>query len=219
MIFSKFTRQAAGITLYGDYWDFKNLHNTVHELCDDSPLNRQLEDFVLGLAYDVRHAYQGMRDTRTFGIDKLEKVKYYGVSIMWPVFLVQVGLLRWLVSFKTTTKEDQSNLYRLEACAEESLLSYDPKIGGFCIEWLKSFSGFPDRYYAEFLSDCSLLYIEQQTTRKKRFQELPRILKMVSPLSNKYREFAKHMEQLAKDKGCKPENLTSALQEWPDFKW
>jgi hypothetical protein len=219
MIFSKHTKYGSGITLFGDYWDFKNLHHSIHELCEDSPLNGHFEDFTLALAYDVRHAYQGMRNVRTFGIDKLQKVKYYGVSIIWPVFLVQVALLRWAASFKSTTKEIQANLYRLETCAEQSLLSYEPKVATFCIEWLSSFSGFPKNYHAEFVDNCARTYIKQRPTGKKRFEHLPEILKMLSPLSREYKEFTIYLETLAKEKNCKPEDLTSVLEEWPDFKW
>ena len=136
MILATPTKYAAGITIYGDYNDLNGLRDTVLSLCDQNPLQASLTEFVMGLAYDLRHAYQKDREVRSFGFDEYDKVIYRGVSVLWPVFLVQLGLLRWAASFNPTTRDTQANLYRLEACAENALTSYDPMIGAWCFHWV-----------------------------------------------------------------------------------
>ncbi len=219
MILSKPTKFGSGLTIYGDYWDLKNLHTTIHKLCESPPLDGALGDIAIGLAYDIRHAYQRDREIKKFGQNKYDKVSYYGVKIIWPMFLVQLALLRWAASFQTTSKIEQSHLFILEACAEGSLISYEPKTGKECFHWLTSFSGFPTNYFTEFIYDCTRDYVSQKKTGKERFKTLPKFINMLSPNSMDYRKYALNLKDLAKKKGCKPENLTGILEEWSDFKW
>ena len=95
MIFAKPTKYGAGITINGDYPDFDNLHETIHKLCDQNPLQGDLGDFVLGLAYEVRHAYQGDRDSHELLGGVVGKSTYFSFSVLWLIFLTQIGLLRW----------------------------------------------------------------------------------------------------------------------------
>ena len=129
MLIAEPTKYGAGVTIYGDYWDLNELHQTIHYLSGSSVLGNHHSDFVLGLAYDIRHAYQRDRKEKTFGYDEYDKVKYRGVDILWPVILVQSGLLRWSAGFVPTGKKHQANLYQLESSIEESLDSFDPVVG------------------------------------------------------------------------------------------
>src|SRR4030043_773302 len=110
MLLSEPTKYGSGITIWGDYQDFENLHETIHFLAEGVPLTINFQDFMLGLAYDIRHAFQGDRKTKISRFDRLDRVKYYGVDILWPVFLVQLGLMRWSAGFHATTREHQANL-------------------------------------------------------------------------------------------------------------
>ena len=82
MLFGEATKKGAGIILWGDYHDLKNLYETVWKLSKSIGPEGSISDFVLGLCYDIRHAYQGDREINEFGIDELDKVKYYGVKIL-----------------------------------------------------------------------------------------------------------------------------------------
>jgi hypothetical protein len=220
MILAKSTPHGAGITLYGDYKDLQNLHETIHKICKEGgPLTGQMNEFVLGLAYDIRHAYQGDRDTFVVDGGAEKKSEYYGESILWPIFLVQVSLLRWAAAFMPTTKEMQSNLYRLEACTEEALLSYDRSIGTMCIELMNCYAGLTHNYLVEFITERTEIYIGYSSVGKKRFKQLPAILRSIAPSSPEYLKFEMQLQKIAKEKGCKPEELTTIADEWPKFKW
>ena len=95
MIFSKPTKYGAGIEIYGDYQDLNSLRQTILDLSDSRALNNGADEFVLGLAYDVRHAYEGSRGTITLSTSGSDSPKYFHFKTLWPIFLMQLALLRW----------------------------------------------------------------------------------------------------------------------------
>ncbi|MBI5476254.1 MAG: hypothetical protein HY964_05900 [Ignavibacteriales bacterium] len=218
MLFSKPTKYGAGIILYGDYWDLKNLHTTIHELAELDLIEDKLSDFVLYLAYDIRHAYQRHREILDSTHYKDEKVLYYGVKILWPIFLVQLGLLRRLAAYHPTSKSHQADIFRLEACAEEALKSYDPITGKWCIDWYTSFGGFPTQYNFDFIYSCSQEYVTRGKSGKDRFKLLPDILRMISFGSKDYSSFTENLKSMVGQKGIKL-NDSIDFEEWPKFKW
>jgi hypothetical protein len=131
---------------------------------------------------------------------------------------MQLGLLRWAAAYQPTSKEQQSNLYRLESCAEGSLNSLDPFIGRRCVEWLVLFSGLDRDYLFQYVEDCSRRYIRGKALGKERFKKLPDILNALEPLSSQYLAFEEELIKIAKQKGCEPGDL-SDRGPWPKFKW
>lgn len=107
---------------------------------------------------------------------------------MANIFL-QVGLLRWSAAYQPTNKEQQSNLYRLEAATDESLHSFDPFIGRRCTEWLASFHGLQRGYLFQFISECTYEYVRGKAVGKAHFKKLPETLRKLTPLSEEYRSF------------------------------
>ncbi len=99
MIFSQPTKHGAGIQLYGDYQDFNSLRQTVLDLSDGPVLNNGADESVLGLAYEVRHAYEGARGPITVSFPGIEPTRYFFFRTLWPVFLMQIALLRWSAGY------------------------------------------------------------------------------------------------------------------------
>ena len=216
MILGVPTKYSAGLTLYGDFWDLKSLYETIHEIVEPSPFHQDIKDTVLGLAYDIRHAYQRDREEETFGHDDYDKVTYRGTKILWPIVLFQVNTLRYFASFGPTTRGQQANLYRLEACLESVLNEVDQNIASKCIEWLHVPSPLTTNYYCLYLSEASRRYL-LDAAGKNRFKKLPSVLQSFHPMSTDYRKFAEHLESVAKEKGCSPHDLGSSDDY--DFKW
>lgn len=52
----------AGLLLVGDYTSLRLLHEIVHDVNERSPLIREEDGPFLGLAYDVRKAYEQQRE-------------------------------------------------------------------------------------------------------------------------------------------------------------
>lgn len=218
MLMSFPTKYGAGMKLYGDYWDLKNLHETIHVLCE-GPFEARIYEYVLALAYEIRHAFQGDREEKSFGRDEYDAVKYRGCALLWPHLLAQTGLLRAFASMRPTTLKIQGNLYLLEHCIQDSLTAYDPLIGPQCFGFIRSYSiimGGP--YHTQYFDICARKYVCEGKPGKARFKRLPGILHMIHPASQEYHSFSLALEGMAKEQKRKLEEFAD-YSAWPDFKW
>jgi len=212
------TKHGAGFTLAGDRYDLVDLHETIHYLASENgPIHAHHDQFVLGLAYDVRHAYQGDRRTEPMA-DANKTISYFAVDMLWPIFLTQLGLLRVAASYLPTQKSHQANLYRLEACAESALSRLDANVSHQCGRWLSEFSALPENYLIDFVSYQSYLYVSSSDTCKGRARSLPSIMNDISPYSPAYQAYEQEAKSVAEKENCRPQDLYDH-SEWPDFKW
>ena len=117
MLNFELTKNHTGIILWGDYDTLERLHEFVHKVVANSILMQDKESFILGLAYDVRKAIERQRreSHKDCGGDQ---IKIYGVEILWPVILVQLGVLRHAMSYMTTNRLDQAIMFELEHVVE-----------------------------------------------------------------------------------------------------
>lgn len=218
MLTSQPTKFGAGIALSGDFADLADLHETIHHLASEAgPLPPHHDEFVLGLAYDVRKAYEGARRIEPINTPR-GSAEYYSVDILWPVFLVQLGMLRTAAGYLPTSRSHQACLYRLEACAESALLQMEPSVGAMCLRWLSRWSPLPDGFLLEFVSQQARDFVFGGAAGKARFRRLPTVLDDVSPFSSKYREFERYMSEHAAKQNARPQDLWD-LSEWPEFRW
>jgi len=72
-----------------DYTSLRWLHEIVHDVNDRSPLIKDEEGPFLGLAYDIRKAYERQREILPPPPHCEEMGTRYGVQILWPVLLLQ----------------------------------------------------------------------------------------------------------------------------------
>lgn len=212
------TKFGAGITLAGDHTDLVDLHETIYYLASETgPISVHHNEFVLGFAYDVRHAYQGDRRVESVASPTASST-YFAVDILWPIALVQVAMLREAASYLPTDKSHQANLYRLEACVESALSALDANVSRQCCGWLKEFSAFPETYLIDFVLHQSRLYVFSSATAKGRARTLPGVMNDVSPYSRAYKEYEQELETIAEKEKCRPQDLHD-FSEWPEFKW
>jgi hypothetical protein len=112
----------AGVLLCGDFYLLNQLHEVVHEVNNRSPIITDKEEGAfLGLAYDVRKAFQGER--RVIEPPKAFKSigVRYGVEILWPVLLVQARWLRGSLGYMDSTKRQQAISFALEAVIQDAV--------------------------------------------------------------------------------------------------
>jgi hypothetical protein len=205
------TKQGAGVTLWGDYNDLDSLYETVHFLAEAALYDAQ--DFLLSLAYDVRHAFQGNR--------KLESSNgntYFGVDIIWPVFLSQLVLLRRNAAYLPTIRNHQANLFRIEAATCEALERLNGKVAAECIEWLERGSSFHKEYFFEFVTYLSSAYLTNAKSLGTRTRQLPGLLRQLHWFSDGYKLFEAQLKEIAQQKGVDPRTLHD-LSQWPEFEW
>lgn len=121
MLGYRLLKNPAGILLIGDYTSLKGLYEIVHDVDERSPLTKTKDDSFLGLAYDVRHAFEGQRQVINppSGFEKIGI--RYGVEIIWPEILLQQRMLRASLAFIDHSRMHQAITYALEAVIEDAL--------------------------------------------------------------------------------------------------
>lgn len=128
----------AGVLLTGDYDTLRVLHEVVHDVNEKSPLLKDKEGPFLGLAYDVRKAYEQQREVIKPPEHSPEIGTRFGVKILWPMLLVQCRMLRSSMAFIDTTKWQQAVVYNLEAVIESAIEADFGSQSGVLIErWMR----------------------------------------------------------------------------------
>ena len=218
MLTSAPTKHGAGIKFYGDYYDLSAIHETIHKIAGQSWVEEGFSDYMLGLAYDFRKALEGKREKLNLGTDALDKVKYRGCSVLWPHVLTQVGMIRHHAAYHTTDHKDQACLYLLEDCIITSLLAFDANVGKSCAEWLIRFRPFPNSYLFSFVTDVCCHRFLFEVPEKRRFAELPEVLRMIDWCSPEYKSHCELIEKAAKKLKTHPGKVKMS-GEWPSFRW
>ena len=100
MIQAKVTKNLTGITIQGDYDDFNDLVNAIYRMTgvdrNEAGLYDEVKMRLLGLCYDIRHAYMGDREVvlkdnvlnedlkEEMGIKNCNQNIYYSVNVLYP---------------------------------------------------------------------------------------------------------------------------------------
>lgn len=111
MLSYKLLKNHGGIMLIGDYGTLKVLHEVIHDVNERSPLIRDVKGLFIGLAYDVRKAFERQREIIEPPRNFEEQGVQYGVKILWPVLLAQHRILRTSLAFIDSGKKHQAITY------------------------------------------------------------------------------------------------------------
>ena len=130
----------------------------------------------------------------------------------------QLVILEHLVVIRIEDFNFFDRVLRLEHCVEDSLRSYDREFGERAFEMRTTFQGMRPEYYTQFIDEVSRQYVCEGRAGKARFRRLPDMLRMLSPASREYREYASFLEGEAKKEDVDPHGLYDS-SDWPDFKW
>ncbi|MEB8475919.1 DUF6904 family protein (plasmid) [Acidithiobacillus ferriphilus] len=182
MLGYKPTPKQAGIVLWGDFDTLRRLHEFIFRIIDGSELIEKKESFVLGLAYDVRKAYEGQRRKRlnVEAYDQEDRCMRYGVEILWPVLLAQVGMLRHAMAFMPTNKLDQSIMFELEFIVESAVHETMPRAADELIEQIQHVGSWPHAHIQELISSRSHYFT--LLTPRERLKSLSPIMRTLDPL-------------------------------------
>lgn len=180
MLFSRTkARDSTGFTLCGDYLDLRAAHETVHNIVTNSPvLNNQrhidLNEFTLGLAYDIRKAYEQQREIINLDGADDKQVTYYGVDVTFPDFILQLAALRWACAFTVINRNQQSILFALEWAVESAMNDFDAKVSSEIVERLSAFGNMLQSQNIDSIeNEIDVCWIQK---KKRRFTELLELL-------------------------------------------
>jgi uncharacterized protein DUF6904 len=209
------TKQNAGVTLWGDPWALRALYNLVHRVNDESLLIENKEGVMMGLAYDLRKAFEGSR-SKSHRDDGKDKCPIYGVKILWPVLITQMGLLRKSMAFMPTTRLDQAVMYEFEAIIEMAVASKIPGQEKNVMDQMQQISAIPG--YIEKLLDSRCRYFIELSPK----QRLKMLLPLLTTFDPMYLPLASRRQEGDATMIIPPEvfkSFADAGADWPEFKW
>lgn len=155
MIFAKNTPNNLGVAIYGDYMDFENLYESLHNVVGDENENYEYYSSrmrVLAVCYDIRHALMGDREFEFVdnGLDEDKKRRmeviapdknmYLKINVLWPEMLfVMIALNDFLDLYakKLAKTKYSSNLYAEVKVSWDSTIAQVRKLQSAVAETLK----------------------------------------------------------------------------------
>lgn len=212
MLSFKLTPHHTGFALWGDYATLHRLHAFVHEVVAESSIIEDEESFVLGLAYDVRKAFEGQR-SESYTDQGRDQCRTFGVEILWPVVLVQVAMLRHAMAFMQTSRLDQATMFELEHVVESAVRSATPGTADAIIHQMRQIGAMPYQHIETLLDSRCRYFIERPAT--KRLAVLSKLMESFDPM---YLFLARRGAKLQPGV-IKPTDFDVGDKPWPDFKW
>lgn len=209
MLEYKLTPHHAGVALWGDFAALRRLHGFVHHVVEESGYIEDEEGFVLHLAYDVRKASEGRRsqDYRAYSGD--DRCRIYGAEVLWPMLLVQVGVLRQAMAFIPTNKLDHAIMFELEHVVESAVREAMPILADEVIHRIGCI-GSASYMHLDSVLDSRCRYFAGLPA-KQRLKVLPKLMETFDPMY----EFTAEPRP-----GAIPSNaFVSNADGWPDFEW
>ncbi len=213
MLEFKLTPHHAGVTLWGDFEALDRLHTFIHHVVEESGYIEDKEGFVLGLAYDVRKAFQGQRSQDYRAHSEDDRCRIYGVEILWPVLLVQIGVLRQAMAFMPTNKLDQALMFELEYIVESALRTAIPVTADEVIHRIGCIGSASYMHLDSVLDSRCRYFIELPA--KQRLKMLPKLMETFDPMYGFWADVGSAMRPGI----IPPDAFVDGRTEWPDFKW
>lgn len=213
MLEYKLTPHHAGVALWGDSATLGRLHKLIHHVVDESAYIEDEEGFVLGLAYDMRKAFEGRRsqDYRTFSED--DRCRIYGAEVLWPLLLVQVGVLRQAMAFIPTNKLDQAIMFELEHVVESAVRAAVPILADEIIYRMSCIGSASYMHLDSVLDSRCRYFIELPP--KQRLKTLPKLMETFDPMY----EFLAETGVSSGPGAITPDAFVDTPEGWPDFEW
>lgn len=254
MISIKNTPNLAGVTIGGDFDDLYNLVEafyviTVDECSEKHQKYLKISTRVLGLCYDIRHAFMGDREVELVENHMTEdKMKchsliapksnvYYKCNYLYPeMFFIMLALnelvkLRMRDLAKTNYKEAMDKnvvwdntiaIIRLFQAEFAKCVKATLTEGAFA-RWLNvmnnDYIGI-ETIAGQFVDLLNIKYLKM--TKEKRLKNLSSIAKRIAEFryDNDHNEIKEAVAEGAREHGCEPEDLSLEGLEYPeDIEW
>jgi len=231
------TENLLGVTISGDYDDLNNLVDAFHEITVDEYSEKhqryiEISTRVLGLCYDIRHAYQGDREIEFVDNNMTEdKMKwhsviapknnvYYSCNYLYPEMFVVMLALNELVELRIKDLTKTKYIYK-EAMDKRAI--WDETIAIirlFQAEFVKCVkSTFTDATFSRWLNvmnnsfgieDIAGQYVDLLNikyigmTKEKRLKNLSSIAKRITEFrfDNDHKEIKEVVSEAAKTHQC-----------------
>lgn len=246
MIFVKNTPNNAGVAIYGDYLDFKELYEALHIIVggeDEYPSYEAARIRVLAVCYDLRHALMGNRQIEFVdnGLDA-EKMKrlsmiapskniYLTINVLWPEILFVAMTLNDFVLLHARKQAksrhdpimDKKNIWDATIA---QIRMFQASIAKSIRENLSqaSFSRIMNimNHHFNYFDSYATQYLDMLNCRfldmdkEKRLKNLPVMAKRIAEQGEEYREVKSEVLAAAREYNCTANDIRLQL-EYPEY--
>ena len=168
----------------------------------------------IGLAYDVRKAYERQREILKPPEHYEEMGVRYGVKVLWPVLLLQQRMLRCSLGYLDHAAKTQAITYALEGIIEEALIEDFQAQGKDIIAgWQRIDPAHPE-IFGLLQSRGAIFCSWTKAERKQKFLQL---LASFDPLYDSY--YTLRLRRGEKNLVSPGELALWTSAEWPDHRW
>jgi hypothetical protein len=229
------TTNMAGIRTIGDFNDFEQLYEAIHQILPEEGEDMEVEDSrlrVLGFCYDLRHALMGDRDyeyvdnglnddiIQQLGIVGPKKNLYLAFPTFYPEMIFVTFALNYFISEyeakrKKTTWDSCPGIARnfqnaVLACLKETLT---PQKFINSIRLLNSNPSILKNYRTQYLDFLNLRFLEWDPT--KREQNISILIKRIIEKGSEYQQIERKIMQAAHKYQCPPSEII-IKKEYPE---
>lgn len=192
MLIARITPKGGGFQLCGDYLDLHALYESLHEICPtESGGERYPENLVYQLAYDVRKARDGARETvkaATF-VGDASAANYRAVTLSLPRAMIQYAFAaRLLGRSKKPALAQQAGISAFGAAVISALEQMEIKSPARLLDnvaaRVSAWRGWPDSYLVEIIDRTYLYDRKDKRARASELKLLPKFLEQCGPFAN-----------------------------------
>lgn len=217
MLIGKLTKEGTGIIIQGDYYDLESLHTTLYALSE--PFHDGSFEMVqlMSLAFEIRKANQGSRETAEVTPSKNEmKIVYKCTSLILIDFLPTLSVITQLMAKRNKIINEChfADIYSLVRITKSVLNVNDSKYGLSLFNITQSFTFGIEKYALQLLEMAICEFLK--TPKKIRFISAQQILTDFFFDEAKKKEAVDSLVRKAEKLNCMPEEIEI---EWPDISW
>ncbi|NLJ59148.1 MAG: hypothetical protein GX339_09935 [Tissierellia bacterium] len=246
------TDNLTGVSLIGDYYDFYNLVEAFHTITVDDYSEKNTEYIemsirVLGVCYDIRHAYQGDREVvfmdNNMDDDKMKyhsiisstKNVYYKCNLLYPEMLYLNIALNRLVLLRM---QELSKTKQLDALPFNRKVIWDDTIAVIrnfqaefakCVKeilterkfvlWLGYMNDeqYIEYMYHQYLDLINLEYLDM--SKEKRINNFNKITRRIAnyPYDEDHMQIKLSADEAAKMYNCHKSEIIFSNMDYPEF--
>lgn len=244
------TPNLAGISISGDYLDLDSLYMSLFTIVGkegEYDIYKGARLRVLGIMYDIRHAFQGDREfdfvpngmdagrMKLIGMITPEKNLYYKTNVYYPEALFAVIALNDFILLygKKRTKSASSSLLDKENLWDAHIASArlfqslviaclkesltEPSFKRSMNLMHKDYT-FTDRYTTQYLDMLNIRYLKMEN-REERAKNLSMIVKRIMEKGKEYREMELEVREMAIAHGCSAEDISLSWDYPEEIEW
>ncbi len=249
MIKAELTPRHAGIAIAGDYEDLNHLYDALIRILGDEDeyaayVSARIR--ILGLCYDIRHAYMGDRDIKVVDNNMtLEKMKltgkvvhttnvYYGFQVLMPEILFIVMALNdfCMLRARKETKQmpdpmrhkkiiwdrDIAQIRMLQSAIFDCLAkALEPRAVTRLLNLMIQEYPWMDGYITQYLDELNVEILEMDQDKRLKFVTI--LAKRLTELdAPDYLGLRREIKDYAKAMGIAPDEVRLNL-DYPDVEW